>query len=763
MTAQSQILRTLRASGPRLSRILKTHVGGSRTAISRQVCHEFGFRDARGNLQQAGCLKALKTFASEGNLSLPAPRRAIASGSPRLLDQPVPEPTEVPASPRQIKGLALELVEDATQRALWNTLMAQEHPQGAKQFAGAQIRYLFRSDHGYLGAIGFAASALYLRPRDRWMAWTDTQRQQHLLRVVGLNRFLIRPGVKVKNLASHLLGKVLRRLPVDFEARYGYAPWVVETFVDPKQRGTCFRAAGFLYVGRTLGRGRHARTKACTRTKKAVYVYELDRQWRQHLGVAYVDMYPKLEVGAGLDSKAWAAQEFGDAQLGDKRRTARLVKSVSILARTPGKSITATMKSDRAAIRGHYRFIEKANEQGITPEHILAPHRSRTIERMRTEKTILCLQDGTDINYSTRPACEGLEVIGRNQTTAKAQGVHLHTTVALNSEGLPLGVLRCAYRAKAGAHAAKTQQWIDGLHDIAEAATHLSRKTRVLCVMDREADIFALFAAQQQVERVDLLVRAKANRRLGKKGPLLFEFMRQGPPDGAIEVAIRRLSRREKSGRLKHKGRAGRIARMEVRYRTAMLPPTRGHKGAPVKVSAIHIGEVAPPEGEKAIQWYLLTTAEVTSVAQAVELVNAYMLRWRVEDGFRILKSVCKVQELRLQTADSLHQAITINMVIAWRLHLMTLLGREAPEAEAEVMFTDIELHVLREYADGFDFAPPDDLASAILLVALMGGYMNRKSDPPAGSTIMSRGYVRLETAAIMFALLQKKYGLWPP
>ena len=364
--------------------------------------------------------------------------------------------------------------------------------------------------------------------------------------------------------------------------------------MGPEQRGTCFRAAGFHYVGRTTGRGRHAETKACTRTKKAVFVYDLDRRWRKHLGVAHVDAYPKLEAGAGLDAETWAAQEFGDAQLGDKRRTSRLVNSVTILARAPGESITATMKSDRAAIRGYYRFIEKANERGTTPADILAPHRRRTIERMRTEKTVLCLQDGTDINYSTRPACEGLEVIGRNQTTAKARGVHLHTTLALSAEGLPLGVLRCAYRTQAGKHAAKTQQWIDGLHDLAEAATHLSSKTRVLCVMDREADIFALFAAQQQVGRVDLLVRAKANRRLGRKGPLLFEFMRQGAPKGTIEVAIQRLSRREKSGRVKHKGRAGRIAQMEVRYRTVMLPPTRGQQGGPVKVTAIHVGEAGP-------------------------------------------------------------------------------------------------------------------------------------------------------------------------
>jgi hypothetical protein len=239
--------------------------------------------------------------------------------------------------------------------------------------------------------------------------------------------------------------------------------------------------------------------------------------------------------------------------------------------------------------------------------------------------------------------------------------------------------------------------------------------------------------------------------------------MRQGAPKGTIEVAIQRLSRREKSGRVKHKGRAGRIAQMEVRYRTVMLPPTRGQQGGPVKVTAIHVGEADPPEGQKAIQWYLLTTREVTSVAQAVTMVDYYMLRWRVEDGFRILKSVCKVQELRLQKADSLHLAITINMVMAWRLHLMTLLGRQDPEAPAEILFTDIELCVLREYAEGFNLASPDDLAAAILLVALMGGYMNRKSDPPPGAKIMSRGYIRLETGAVLFSLLQKKYGLWPP
>ena len=135
-----------------------------------------------------------------------------------------------------------------------------------------------------------------------------------------------------------------------------------------------------------------------------MFVYDLDRRWRKHLGVAHVDAYPKLEAGAGLDAETWAAQEFGDAQLGDKRRTSRLVNSVTILARAPGESITATMKSDRAAIRGYYRFIEKANERGTTPADILAPHRRRTIERMRTEKTVLCLQ-GRHGHQLQHPSC----------------------------------------------------------------------------------------------------------------------------------------------------------------------------------------------------------------------------------------------------------------------------------------------------------------------------------------------------------------------
>ena len=142
-------------------------------------------------------------------------------------------------------------------------------------------------------------------------------------------------------------------------------------------------------------------------------------------------------------------------------------------------------------------------------------------------------------------------------------------------------------------------------------------------------------------------------------------------------------------------------------------------------------------------------------------MVEYYALRWRVEDLFRLLKSGCKVEELRQQEASLLKRVITLHMVTAWRVLLMTLLGRTVGELEVDVLFTDAEVEMLRVYARRYRLKMlPDDLESAILLVAMMGGYMNRKHDPPPGSTVMWRGYGRLQIRAIAYEELGTLYDL---
>ena len=391
MEHQNQILQTLRApeSQARLERIVSQESLNNRAAVGRRVCAEFGFVDARGSAQLAGCLKALNTLHKAGRIALPASRRGGGAPMPQRFDAPVAAATAVPGTVEAVAGLSLELVEQGGQRRVWNTLLHFEHPQGTTTFAGCQVRYLVVSAHGVLGAVGFSAAALQLRAREAWMGWSAEQRQAHLHRVLCLSRFLIRPGVQCRNLASQVLGQVLARVAEDFEARYQYRPWLVETFVGPAHDGASFKAANFVWVGQTAGRGRQDRDHARARPVKSVYMYELEPHWRRRLGVARVDAAPALAPADGLDSAAWTGNEFGGAPLGDQRLSARLVKSAGLLASLPGEAITANASHDRAAVKGYYRLIDQPVSSAVTPGNILAPHRARTLQRMRGQDTVL--------------------------------------------------------------------------------------------------------------------------------------------------------------------------------------------------------------------------------------------------------------------------------------------------------------------------------------------------------------------------------------
>ena len=403
---------------------------------------------------------------------------------------------------------------------------------------------------------------------------------------------------------------------------------------------------------------------------------------------------------------------------------------------------------------------------------------------MRGQDTVLCIQDGTDLNFATRPGCEGLGIIGRNQTAAKTLGLHLHLTLAVSGAGLPLGVLRCGFDAPppgeaspeqdpengdeassgptatepdADDSARKTRRWLDGLHDVAEAASPLPRKTRVLSVMDREADFFELFDAQRRIGTVEVLVRAKHNRRLGQGLPKLFDALRNALADGHVEIDIARVSAPPKASRKPARpARTARVARAEVHYRALTLPATIEGL-APVTLWAVHVRETAPPEGEKPLEWFLLTSVRVESIEAALETIEHYLRRWRVEDFFGVLKSGCRAEHLGFHSAERLERALTLQAVIAWRLMLMTLLGREVPECDAELLFSDIELRFLADYAADCGLSAPHTLAEAVLLVALLGGYRNRKHDPPPGHQIMWRGYERMSIATLGYRIAEKR------
>ncbi len=754
MFQQNQVLRT--RNGERLAAILADGCWQHRMQIVRGVCEEFGFVDARGVLQVATCAKALSKLEARGRVVLPEPANRYAAGAgPCKNEERVPEPVALPETLHGVRGLKVKMVETDAQRRVWNTLLHYEHPRGTTTFVGAQARYLVCSAHGYLGAVGFSAAALRLACREQWMAWSDVQRKAHLHRVVCMSRFLVRG--ECQHLASHVLGKVLQRVADDFRDRYDYRPWIVETYVDPKWEGTCFRASNFTLIGHTAGGKRHKDADR-EETSKALYVYELDKHWRRHLGVPEVELRPMREPHEGIDSAQWAEAEFGAAPLGDSRLSTRLVKSASLLSDVVGHSITAHTGADRAAVKGHYRLLESKRDKTVTPANILAPHRARTIERMRSQKVVLCIQDTTKLRYSTRPACTDLQVIGQNQTSAKTRGMPLHATLAVTEDGLPLGVLRCSYRdLEGGTHRPRTQQWMDGFEDICEASKEVSRKIRVLCVADREADSFALYDAQRKHDRVGVVVRARHDRKL-LDGDKMFATMRSGRSAGGAQIEIQRVTAREKSsGKQARKGRSHRIANAEVRYKRLRLPDPKG-KAEPVEVYGVHVREAAAPRDESPVEWMLLTSMPVESVADAKRVLGMYVKRWRVEDFFRILKSGCKVERLGLRTSMRLEHAVTIYCVIAWRVMTMVLLGREVPELDADVFFTDMELRFLTGYTKKVRLPEPKTLGEAMLAVSVLGGYQNRSLDGPAGYQIMWRGLERLHLTTLGFEV---GYAQW--
>lgn len=773
MNTQNQIKRTLSepTSIEYIRGLLESNEIRHRNELAAIVCEQFGFYDARGHAQRGGCVKALRELEAAGHFVLPATCARTGTNSPRRLAEPVSLPTDVPAQVGDVWALTLVPVRTDELMRTWNELMIEEHPQGAGPFVGRQLRYLIGSEHGWLGGLGFAAAARHLADRDQWIGWDDEQRRAYLDRVVGMSRFLIRPSVQCRNLGSKVLSMSMAVMPDDFERQYNCRPWLTESFVDiSRYSGACYRAANWILVGGTKGRGRQDRFRTSDLSTKAIYVYPIESDFRKRMGLSSAAGLGALSPADGLEADHWAQNEFGAAPLGDARLSKRLVNVATTKAEVPDRTYSGVAKGDWPKVKAYYRMIDQPDESAVTMPNILLPHRQRTIRRMQAQKTVLCVQDGSDLNYNNLDKCKGLGEIGTNQTGAKSRGLHLHSTLAVAPNGLPLGVLRAQCIAREGKspqdkrlapeipiEEKKTFTWIEHHRDLVELASKMPH-TRLIDVCDREADFFELFDEQRKNPRVELLVRAKYNRNITEEPFKLFAAVRQAPVQSRVRVHIPRQSARPKKSKQKARPkRPGRTADMAVRYMRIQLRAPEYHEGKePIEIWIVHALEENPPPNTKAVEWFLLTTINIASSEDAERCLRWYCLRWRIEDWHRVLKTGCRIEKLAHETADRLRRSIAINLVIAWRIMLMTLLGRETPELPAEVLFSDIELRTLRAYSKKNGLTPPSLLGEAVRLVAKIGGYLGRNNDPPPGHQLLWQGYAEFQFMCQGFALLME-------
>ena len=259
----------------------------TRAAVSRAWCEAIDWRRPNGEGKDMSARQALLRMQADGLIVLP-PARHHHGGSrtrPPILWTPASDPQPpVTGSRGDLTALRLVAATDRRTFALWRELIARYHYLGYTPLTGARMHYLLYDGERLLGALGFGASAWALAPRDRFIGWTRAQRERHLPLVVNNARFLILPWVRVKYLASACLALAAKQVVQDWEARHHFRPVLLETFTDPRLfAGTCYRAANWMYVGETQGRGKLDRHKTRSVPIKSIFLYPLDPHFREKL------------------------------------------------------------------------------------------------------------------------------------------------------------------------------------------------------------------------------------------------------------------------------------------------------------------------------------------------------------------------------------------------------------------------------------------------------------------------------------------------
>jgi hypothetical protein len=754
----------------RIKAAVRSRPEWSRADLARKVCDWLDWYDTNGQKKTLNCRVALLRLEQRGLITLPPPRRRVRVGASKWAETQLQVPAQLGGSVKELRELKLVWVSSKNRELdwQWKKLVATHHYLGYRPLCGAQVRYLITSEHGYVGALGFSAAALYLKARERWIGWSHAARQCHLPKVVANSRFVIARGVRVKNLASKVLALAQKRLPEDWAQAYGYKPLLLETYIESKRfAATSYRAANWIHVGKTRGRGRQDREHREKKPIKDIYVYPLETDCQKRLceepGPARRS--PKPCTKPPKPPRDWAEQEFGFVRLRDRRHRERLLVVARDFFAQPAANIPQACRS-RAKTKAAYRFFE---HQAVKMDAILASHYHSTMERIAREKipVVLAVQDTTSFNYDTHADMEGLGPI--NKHVDGAQGILLHDTMAYTTEGTAVGLLdiqvwardpkqfgKRVTRYERAIEQKESYKWLKSFQGAARLQRQLGAVTTVVSVGDREADVYELFLlAQKDPLHPKLLIRAEQDRRLQDSDTNLWRYMESQAVAGQRELDLPRT-----------KGRPARHCVLEVRFAPVELrPPKRNPSLAPLRVWGVYVKEINPPSRKEAIEWMLLTTLEVNNYEQALEKVDWYNKRWGIEEYHKTLKSVCRIEDRQLGDRTVWQNCLAIDLVVAWRIEHIKKLARTQPQAPCTIAFDEHEwqaVFALQRPKLPLPSTPPS-VREITRLTAELGGFLGRKSDGEPGSITLARGLQRLHDIVSGILLVQKLHAAQQP
>jgi hypothetical protein len=445
--------------------------------------------------------------------------------------------------------------------------------------------------------------------------------------------------------------------------------------------------------------------------------------------------------------------ELNHVNLGDKRLNRRFLKLVDDIARDPEASL-AEASGDWAGTKAAYRFFDNPN---VEPDDIREALRRDALPYFPPHGPILAVQDTTGLDFTGHPATTGLGYMAH----PKHSGIFLHSVLAVTPDGVPCGLIdqrswvrdpadqgkRSRRRTKATTEK-ESRRWIEAL-TATEAA--LPPERGLVTIADREADIYDLFAHPRR-EGSHLLIRVKPLRGVRHPERLLGPAVRSTPARGTMTVDLRRAD-----------DRPPRRAVLTLRFlKLEVAPPVnrRGRKDLPyVTLTAILVEEAAPPQGQAAVRWWLVTTLPIATWADAERAVRWYALRWLIERYHFVLKSGCKVERLQLETAARLDRAVATYSAVAWRLLWLTYEARRHPDQSCERVLSREEWEVLTwatEKGRPVGEVPPR-LRDAVRRIARLGGFLGRKGDGEPGVRTLWRGLRRLNDMVMGSRLVRSR------
>ena len=452
------------------------------------------------------------------------------------------------------------------------------------------------------------------------------------------------------------------------------------------------------------------------------------------------------------DDTTWAVHAFAEAERGDLRRTTRLIALAAVLAQHP--------RASRPEARGHsamltaaYRFL--ANEAS-EPHDIIHSHIEATYGRLDAVPVVWAVQDTTEVNWTSRRATTGLGPLGHTA----CQGRLVPSTLAIPPARVPLGLLAQQVGARdANAVGTRTrrqplpipqkarQQWLGSLEAVYHAHAGCPQ-TRFGSVGDRAADLSDVRAAARPAG-VALLLRAAWKRCVSAPQHSIWATVAAQPVVRTLGLASPRRGTPP-----------ARAARRALRsWALTWCPPrhrkAEGWPAVPLWAGQVHESE-PPPEVEP-IEWRLLTTVAVETIADALERVQWYAGRWGLEVGQRILQCGCGIAARQRATAERLRRCLALYSVLAWRLLYATMLARSVPEAPCSVLVAPEAWPALYCAIPRVSQPPPEppSLAQVVPWMAQLGGLVGRRRRDHPGPAVLWRGVQPLSDLTTMYCMMR--------